>query len=137
MKRILFLFLLCTSAFAQTIALEFGWDPNPPEDAVTHYTLFMSTNVSGPYAPVGSTTGAETELWVTNAVFGQAFYYLVAYNMWTNSAPSDTVFTPPAFVHSVNTLEILAKSFTKGSVEYVKALSEKRRIRLPAPPMPK
>jgi hypothetical protein len=90
--RILSIFL-CSSALAAD--LRFAWDANDPAEEVIAYRLYAATNVLGPYILVGTTTnGTQTNLTLTNAFRGQAFYYLTAANFWTNSEPSEIVGTP-------------------------------------------
>lgn len=75
--------------------LQFAWDPNDPAEEITAYRLYAATNVLGPFTFVASTTnGGQTNLILTNAVRGQAFYYLTAANFWTNSEPGEIVSTP-------------------------------------------
>lgn len=86
--------LLCLAAIAAFAAdITLVWDPNDPEDQVTGYRLYQSTNVAGAYQYIGSTNG--TNFVVRNLTPGVYFFYCTASNLWTESLPSNTVKTPP------------------------------------------
>lgn len=77
---------------AQAASVVVYWDPNPPEDEVTGYHVYQSTNVLGPFDVVATTSG--TNATVTNIDQGQYYFYVTASNFWGESRPSETVNTP-------------------------------------------
>jgi hypothetical protein len=127
MKPILLLLALAISATAAE--LQFAWDPNATNEQIIAYRLYSSPNVAGPYT-LAAETGTNTTATITNAILGQAFYYMTASNFWGESERSIGVSTP-AVALPVNTLSL--KLLSAGAKQYVLSLSKARRV-IPMPP---
>ena len=89
MKKILVAFLLLLSAgVAHAGTVNIAWNPNPPKDAVTGYNVYIDKVKSK------TVLATETTASLTNVTPGAHEIYVTAYNAWSESLPSNSVFTP-------------------------------------------
>ena len=104
MKRIALLLivalaLIALPAVAQTPTVNFAWDPNPPADQVTKYTLYervgTAYNKLADIQP-SACTATECAYTLAGVTPGVHYYVLTAANTWGESGYSNEVATPGA-----------------------------------------
>jgi len=81
---------------AATIPVTISWDPNPPDQQVSLYTVQISTTITGPFNPVISTTNSSVQVNLARPL-NRYFIQVIPTDWWgqqpTNGAPL-TVATP-------------------------------------------
>ena len=93
MKKLLLLLSLVTlAALAQTNSYirHLQWDPNPPEENVTYYSVKWSSVSGGPYMTVTNVTTTNA---IVYAKGGKNFWIVTASNSAGESDPSNEVFS--------------------------------------------
>lgn len=93
MSSILLSLLLSISLAAQAfpVTITAAWDPNPPEDAVTKYTITFNNVTTD--IPLANCTAVECTTTLTVPSAGSYTISLTASNFWGRSIPTTLSFT--------------------------------------------
>ena len=83
---LLFIVLQVPRANLHTVTL--SWSAGVGGDRASGFTVKRAANPSGPFAPVGSTTGTR---YVDQVSTGTYYYEVTAFNVGGESAPSNQV----------------------------------------------
>lgn len=85
--------MLLLAARGAEVILE--WNPSPTTQEVKGYSIWMATNIGGPWQRITNTIGTETNATVSVPAPGAYFFFCTATNFWGESEPSNIAWTPP------------------------------------------
>lgn len=89
---------------APTLPVIISWDPNPPDQQVSLYTVQIATTVTGPYSPIISTTNSSVVVNLARPL-NRYFIQVIPTDWWgqqpTNGTPL-TVMTPASATPTQN-----------------------------------
>lgn len=93
MKK-LFALLTLLAFTASTFALSISWQPNPAEQQISNYKVYMATG-TGEFTLLAN-AGTNTAYTLPNLTPGVYRFHVTAENLWGESPAGNTVTTPPA-----------------------------------------
>jgi len=99
--------LVCAlPAFCASVTLR--WDA--PNDATTAsaYNIYQASTAAGPFNKVGSVQHPTVTFTVQNLSPGVYYFRATQQNMWGESAPSNTVSTPPVAGSPTNLIFVVS-----------------------------
>jgi hypothetical protein len=91
---------------APTGNVTLGWDANPTADAVTKYTLYQASGLTGTFVKVADITDGSNKFVVSGLAPGVYQFHITATNIWSEGPASPNVSTPNAVPSGPVRLEI-------------------------------